>query len=219
MTVRSAARLVVVAMMLSFCNPVWSQGEARQLFFDGYELLKSGKPKDAIAKFEAGLRLEPNNASARFFLGESLLAVGQRDKAKDQLRKSIELDPNGDVSADARKRLGELSGNAFAAEKGGATSAGGNLPAPGTVLRDCPVCPEVVVVPAGQFVMGSPPSETGRDDDEGPPHIVTIAKPFAVGKSEVTFDEWDACVRDKGCGPTADEGWGRGRRPVINVNY
>ncbi len=76
----------------------------------------------------------------------------------------------------------------------------------------------MVVVPAGQFVMGSPPSETGRYEDEGPPHLVTIAKPFAVGKYEVTFNEWEACVRDKSCATVKDD-TGRGRRPVIKVNY
>jgi formylglycine-generating enzyme required for sulfatase activity len=77
----------------------------------------------------------------------------------------------------------------------------------------------MVVVPAGQFIMGSPPSETGRDSDEGPPHLVKIARPFAVGKYEVSFDEWDACVAERGCGAAKDEGWGRGRNPVINVSY
>ena len=55
-----------------------------------------------------------------------------------------------------------------------------------------------------------------------PQHRVTIARPFAVGKFAVTFDEWDACVADGGCNgykaQPADEGWGRGKRPVINVS-
>ena len=69
--------------------------------------------------------------------------------------------------------------------------------------------------------MGTPISEDGRDSDEGPLHWVTIAKPFAVGVYEVTFEEWDACVSDRGCGGFRpdDEGWGRGRRPVINVSW
>ena len=71
---------------------------------------------------------------------------------------------------------------------------------PGRVFRDCPECPEMVVVPAGSFMMGSAPDEEGRDNDEGPVHRVTIAKPFAVGKYEVMFAEWDACVADGGCG-------------------
>jgi formylglycine-generating enzyme required for sulfatase activity len=78
----------------------------------------------------------------------------------------------------------------------------------------------MVVVPAGSFVMGSPKDEKGRRDDEGPQHKVTIARSIAVGKFEVTFDEWDACVAAGGCShKPEDAGWGRGRRPVINVSW
>ena len=93
---------------------------------------------------------------------------------------------------------------------------------PGTVFRDdCAACPEMVVVPAGSFMMGSPESEEGRYDDEGTRHRVTIGSPFSVGVYEVTFAEWDACVRAGGCGGyrAEDEGWGRGSRPVINVSW
>jgi formylglycine-generating enzyme required for sulfatase activity len=48
---------------------------------------------------------------------------------------------------------------------------------------------------------------------------VTIARPFAAGKYEVTFDEWDACVAGGVCARAAADGWGRGRRPVIRVSY
>ena len=87
---------------------------------------------------------------------------------------------------------------------------------PGTVFRDCEVCPEMVVVPAGSFMMGSP-----ENANEMPIHRVTIGEPFAVGKYEVTFDEWDACVADGGCygHRPDDEGWGRGNRPVTNVHW
>ena len=70
-------------------------------------------------------------------------------------------------------------------------------------------------------MMGSPDSEEGRRSDEGPQHRVRIAQPFAVGRFEVTFDEWDACVAGGGCGGYRpdDNGWGRGRRPVINVSW
>jgi hypothetical protein len=78
----------------------------------------------------------------------------------------------------------------------------------------------MVVVPAGSFTMGSPPSEEGRSDSEGPQHRVTIARPFAVGKFEVTFAEWDACVAAGGCSHRpGDQGWGRGNRPVIDVSW
>ena len=92
---------------------------------------------------------------------------------------------------------------------------------PGTVFRDCFACPEMVVLPAGVFTMGSPDSEEGRSDAEGPTHSVMIESPLAVGVYEVTFTEWDACVRARGCGGyrPADEGWGRERHPVINVSW
>ena len=53
-------------------------------------------------------------------------------------------------------------------------------------FRDCEVCPEMVVIPPGEFVMGSPESETGRYDNEGPQHTVRIERAFALGKHEVT---------------------------------
>lgn len=88
-------------------------------------------------------------------------------------------------------------------------------------FKDCANCPEVVVVPAGSFTMGSPANESERSAEEGPQHLVTIARPFAVGRFGVTFDEWDACVAEGGCNgyKPSDEGWGRGRRPVINVSW
>ncbi|MGD2131520.1 MAG: SUMF1/EgtB/PvdO family nonheme iron enzyme [Maricaulaceae bacterium] len=100
--------------------------------------------------------------------------------------------------------------------------------APGSVFRD-PLAsggqgPQMVVIPAGEFVMGSPEDEEGRYDDEGPRRTVRVAS-FSVGKYEVTWDEWNACVRAGGCdnsGPDragGDEGWGEGTRPVINVSW
>ena len=90
----------------------------------------------------------------------------------------------------------------------------------GDVFQECRECPEMVVIPPGEFTMGSPLSEAGRKKDEGPQHKVTLARPFAVGKYEVTFDEWDACVAAGGCAHKPDDhGWGRDRRPVVNVNW
>ena len=92
---------------------------------------------------------------------------------------------------------------------------------PGDTFRDCGDCPELVVVPSGSFMMGSPSGESGRYDDEGPQHRVTFDRAFAVGVYEVTFGEWDACVSDGRCGGyhPDDEGWDRGRHPVINVSW
>jgi formylglycine-generating enzyme required for sulfatase activity len=92
---------------------------------------------------------------------------------------------------------------------------------PKDTFKECANCPEMMVVSAGSFTMGSPTTEPEHAADEGPQHLVTIARPFAVGRFEVTFDEWDACAVDGGCNgyKPSDEGWGRGRRPVINVSW
>jgi formylglycine-generating enzyme required for sulfatase activity len=92
---------------------------------------------------------------------------------------------------------------------------------PGTEFRDCAECPAMISLPAGSFTMGSATSEAGRGRDESPQHRVTIDKPFAVAKYEVTFAEWDACVADGGCNNyrPPDEGWGRGTHPVVNVSW
>jgi formylglycine-generating enzyme required for sulfatase activity len=97
---------------------------------------------------------------------------------------------------------------------------------PGRVFRDCGECPEMVVVPAGSFTMGSAAREPGRTGAEGPQRRVTIGRPFAVGRYEVTFAEWDACVSAGGCSHAPHDGsvgfgpgFGRGKRPVINVSW
>jgi formylglycine-generating enzyme required for sulfatase activity len=91
---------------------------------------------------------------------------------------------------------------------------------PGAAFQECAIgCPMMIVVPAGKFTMGSPETEKGRSEWEGPQREVTIAKPFAVGKTDVTFAEWDMCVAATACPKTSDNGWGRGDRPVILVSW
>ena len=90
----------------------------------------------------------------------------------------------------------------------------------GDMFKECAQhCPLMVVVPPGEFMMGSPASEKGRYVNEDGQHKVSIAAPFAVAKFELTFDDWDACVAVGGCEPVSDSGWGRGSRPVINVTW
>jgi len=87
-------------------------------------------------------------------------------------------------------------------------------------FRDCPVCPDMVVLPAGEFMMGSPESERGRGSNEGPQRKVTFRQPFAMGRHEVTFAQWDACAAEGACKhQPGDETWGRGKRPAINVSW
>ncbi len=91
---------------------------------------------------------------------------------------------------------------------------------PKASFRECAKdCPEMVVVPPGEFMMGSPASEAGRFANEGPQHKVTIARPFAVSRFDVTFAEWDACVSAGGCREADDGGYGRGTNPVVFVDW
>jgi formylglycine-generating enzyme required for sulfatase activity len=88
-------------------------------------------------------------------------------------------------------------------------------------FKECDKCPEMIVVPPGSFLMGSNDSGPQRAPAESSRHKVTFAHPFAVGRFAVTFEEWDACVADGGCDGYKpwDNGWGRGKHPVINVSW
>lgn len=82
--------------------------------------------------------------------------------------------------------------------------------------------PEMVVIPAGRFTMGSPDTEDGRSTNEGPQQDIALAR-FALARSEVTFDQWEACAAAEGfCTSNRtpdDQSWGRNSRPVINVSW
>jgi formylglycine-generating enzyme required for sulfatase activity len=66
---------------------------------------------------------------------------------------------------------------------------------PGAEIRDCAACPTLVSLPAGSFMMGG----NGGDPSEKPAHRVNISHPFAIGKTEVTVEQWNACVGDNAC--------------------
>jgi formylglycine-generating enzyme required for sulfatase activity len=95
------------------------------------------------------------------------------------------------------------------------TAQKGGIPDPGEIFKDCPNCPELVVVPPGDFVMGS--NDTPY---EKPERSIAIRSPFAIGRREVTFAEWDQCADAGACKVRPDDhGWGRGDHPVINVSW
>lgn len=131
--------------------------------------------------------------------------------------------PASEKPAKAAESFAKLDANKDVSEK---SNGGLKQSAVGDVktFRDCAdVCPEMIRVPAGSFTMG----DQSGDPEEKPERKVTFEKPFALGKYEVTWDEWDACVKDGVCQIAqaeieeagGDEGWGRGRRPVVNVSW
>jgi formylglycine-generating enzyme required for sulfatase activity len=95
-----------------------------------------------------------------------------------------------------------------------------SAPASNRVFKDCDRCPEMVTVPAGSFFFGTQPDPSQPAAEAANLKRITYAQPFAVGRYAVTFDEWDACVADGGCNGYRpdDDGWGRGRHPVINIS-
>jgi formylglycine-generating enzyme required for sulfatase activity len=86
-------------------------------------------------------------------------------------------------------------------------------------FKECAAgCPTMVVLPADTFMMGSPGDEKDHDNSEGPQHQVTIATPFAVSKTKVTFAEWDTCVAAGSCRKIYNE-WGGSDVPVVSVGW
>ena len=105
---------------------------------------------------------------------------------------------------------------------------------PGQTFRECRNCPEMIVLPAGSFTMGSPAAEPFRRENE-PQTEITFARAFAMSRMAVTWDQWEACVRDNWCdGPGVETAlaslasgepnpdyadWGRGTRPATGMSW
>ena len=158
----------------------------------------------AVAKAEADRRISEANA-ARF---EAEAKAWRLAEEKARIAADQSAREQAEVKASGRDPITALV-------PGSGKSARNRLK-DGT---DCAFCPEMVVVPAGHFTMGSPGREPERESWEEQIPVI-IPRPFAVGKFAV-FDEWDACVADGGCNgySPSDKGWGRGTRPVINVSW
>jgi formylglycine-generating enzyme required for sulfatase activity len=191
---RRLSVLLSLLMLLSLPASAQSRSdeEANRLFVQAVQLWNRSKD-EPVAQQAATLREVQANLQAiidrhggatlavRLVIGETIgplsLALVQREM----------------------RRASEAEARLFQAGQAGAQA--------GWVLRDCPECPEMVVVPAGAASLAS-----GRN--------VSIGTPLAVGKFEVTFAEWDACVAQGGCSHRPDDrGWGRGRQPVMNVSW
>lgn len=178
--------------------------------------------------YEAFLKLWPNSryapeATRKFRMldqaSDTALwkdAVGKG--TKEAYERYLQQYPNGSNVNKAARIIAEL-----AAAQPLSSVAEGQLKSLAE-FRECADCPKMIVIPGGQFLMGSTASDISRNDafeNEGPQHKVTIAQRFAIGKYEVTFAEWDTCMQDGGCRGyrPGDEGWGRGNMPVMNVSW
>jgi formylglycine-generating enzyme required for sulfatase activity len=161
------------------------------------------KPDSALE--QVAKELEKQNAEA-----ERQGKRAEAEKLRLQAGLASAVDP---LAASSPRKAG-------ASAVSSAPTVASSTPHVGETIKDCAVCPELVVIPPGEFTMGSPAGEARREADEGPQHRVRIGYRLAVGKYEVTFAEWDACVAGGGCTyKPNDRGWGHGRRPVIDVDW
>lgn len=117
---------------------------------------------------------------------------------------------------------------------GAATQSSAQTSEPGETFTECRNCPTMVVLPAGDFLMGSPADEPERRDNEAQ-HRVTFARPFALSTTPITWNQWEACVRAKWCeGAEIDAAltlgmdgnpnpnyhdYGRGTRPAVGMSW
>ena len=236
MMMRSLFWTAVVALMLG-SPPLWADYDAGRKAWDAgnpaqalSEWRKAANAGDRRAMLALGrLYVQGLGAPRDYVLAYMWfnLAAGRGETGAVKERDAIEAKLTPAERAEAQKRA--------------RTWAAAGPPPPRAIFRDCGECPEMVVVPAESYLMGSPSPSTGagRYDDEGPVHQVVIGEPFAVGVKEVTRGEYGRFVRATGhsagdsCWTYEDGEWkDRGRRnwedpgfeqtdehPVVCVNW
>ncbi len=179
-------------------------------------LRREVEAKAEAARKEESLRREAEAAAARAAelarreAGEKArLAALRADEAKRRAAlEKKEAEDKARAEA-AKKDAARKAEEARKAEKARAEQALRDKYKAGTTLGDCADCPPMVVIAAGEFTMGSPASETGRFDNEGPQRAVRISRPFALGRSEVTFAEFQRFAQDTGYKTEAERDVGR----------
>ncbi len=201
------------------------EAEARRMEVEAE--LKAAVAAKRRAKREAELEAAQQAQRQADLNGELRVAAESQRQAdlNGELRITAGAQPQADLDTNLRataetKRLAELDA-ALRAVAEAKRAAALDAKKPGSTfqdrLGDGSDGPEMVIVPAGSFRMGS--LQGGGDEDEKPVHAVKFAKPFAMGRYEVTFDEYDRFAQASGRKRPGDNGWGRGRNPVINVSW
>jgi formylglycine-generating enzyme required for sulfatase activity len=135
--------------------------------------------------------------------------------------------PKGRFAALAQARIARLNAGAAAAPAASAPAAqapaakpapaSASAPAPpaGAEIKDCPACPVLVALPGGVFTMGS----NSSDPSEKPAHRVAIAAPFAIGRYEVTVQQWMACANAGACPKIAQAADTGGNAPMRDLSW
>jgi len=178
-------------------NEAWAQARAARTIaaLDGY-----------ITDWPGGLHIDEAHELRRRLESElgdvRAFEAAEKLNTIDAYQAYIDAFPKGARLANALEKIDELTLR------------------PGKTFTDCAECPAMVVVPAGTFWQGSDEDSRWALSKEKPKRMVTFSEPFAVGKFEVTMEQWDQCVAAGGCSTRPrDNGWGRGNHPVIMVSW
>ena len=174
--------------------------------------------RKAVKELSKGLKQAPRYAAGWTMLADAEEGAENPSGAASALRTYPIAAPSAGDSASVSARIAQLEQQAVKqrqqAEKLRKPAEIKNQKTPvGHTFRDCPECPEMMVVPAGSFMMGKSYSQ----------HRVIISSNFAVGKYPVTRDEYGRFVAESGY--SADKGWQNpgfsqsGNHPVVNVNW
>ncbi len=183
----------------------------------GSDHVRAGEIKEAIEFFKLNLLAYPDSADAHNNLADAYLKDQQKDLARQLAEKGMALLDSHSAPAsswsdteqrrsEVRSGLQDVLHQVNAAPVTAPAAATSNR-APGSIFRDCPDCPEMVVLPAGTFNMGSSPAEKSwavthgatpdSVSDESPQHSASL-RSFALGKYDVTRGQYAAFVRETG---------------------
>ncbi|HEY5411556.1 MAG TPA: formylglycine-generating enzyme family protein, partial [Caulobacteraceae bacterium] len=170
------------------------KAQAAQLFFSAFTLWQSGDFASAKEGFTQGLAIDPANGMANYYMGDIRTRDGAKADAALYMDRAKTLAPGTPEALKATAALRDLP-----------AIEDPNVAQPPVIWRttsepveawDDPQAPPMVVVPAGEFTMGSPPGEPDRQGDEGPRHRVHIGYALAVSKYPITRAEYAAFVAE-----------------------
>ena len=176
-----------------------AQAQADEHLTEALRLIAEKKDKDTVDLVNNLINLRKEHDLTlpdefHFVFARAALSVRRFKLAKDSANRYLSVaGPSGQYYGETQKLLAEAE------------------------QLQMPVLPEMVVIPEGRFRMGCV-SGKSCDDDEKPVHEVRVAS-FELSKYEVTFEGYDRFTVVTGRKSPKDEGWGRGRRPVINVSW
>lgn len=176
--------------------------------------LRQGRFLDAWDDYDGATSLSPNSPTSLFGRGVALLGLGRSQEGQADIARATQLDSRIAQTYASYGVTPVLRAPTVSAVQAVST------------FRDCSDCPEMVSIPAGSFMMGSPATEVDREDSEGPQRRVTVPA-FSAGKYEVTWNQYNACVTAGGCskpeayrvGGDPRPVTGSGYRPVTNVSW